>query len=271
MPINDGIYSQTIGPSLRKKKTSSVKPIYVAIVLVIVAIASAWAVRAEAQTTDPAWASYRVRVSGGAGSSVGITPNIAVTNAHVVGGSKTARLIHQPTKREWSGQVVARDPSADVAFIYVASGDLDWVYLGSDPQPGQSCHLYGYGGDGILKRGNGHYTRIVGSRNPGVPSWGARVESVSGDSGSGIFDDAGRLCSINWSGNDRAESGSIPVTYVVRLFDRMNQPSQPQAPAQISSSGRVPRKQPVALQPKQPVAAAFEPDKLLEHLARAWK
>src|SRR6185503_17328900 len=169
---------------------------------------------AHGQTTDPAWASYRVRVSNGAGSSVGITPNIAVTNTHVVGNSATAKLIHQPTKREWSGQVVARDPSADVALIYVASGDLDWVYLGSDPQPNQSCHLYGYGGDGILKRGDGHYTRIVGTRRPGgqVPSWGARVESVSGDSGSGIFDDAGRLCSINWSGNDRDESGSIPVT-----------------------------------------------------------
>ena len=100
---------------------------------------------AHGQDANPARASYRVWVQDGngrsGGSSTGISPHILVTNVHVVGGAKRAEVLHPLLGKRWEGHVVARDPAADVALVYVPTGDLEWVNVGSDPQPNQPCKL----------------------------------------------------------------------------------------------------------------------------------
>lgn len=171
---------------------------------------------------DPSLASYRVSIQGQAGSGTGITPFIAVTNVHVIRRlGEHARLKHPITGRQWEGDVVATDPAADVALIFIASGDLSWAAIGDDPQPGQPCTLLGYGGDGVLKRGDGRFLRAERHRGQGVPVWNAAVESISGDSGSGLFDAQGRLASVNWGGTHGSNvSASTPASYVARLYQR---------------------------------------------------
>lgn len=237
------------------------------------ALSLAFAPRLRAQS-PPDRASYRVWVSSGGGrsggSSTGISPHLLCTNVHVVGGARTAEVLHPLTQRRWQGNVVARDPAADVAIVYVPSGDLDWVNVGSDPQPGMACSLYGYGGDTVLKRGSGKFLGASGRRDGSVPVWDAAVESVSGDSGGGLFDEHGQLVAINWGASGDRASCSTPASYIARLAQRFaNDISQRQPeftqlfgrggcwggqcqPMQPSYGGG-------GLQPKQPIQSPSPP------------
>lgn len=181
----------------------------------------------RAQPSDPSRASYRVWVESGngrnGGSATGISPHLLVTNVHVVGkNGVTAEVLNPLLQRKWSGQAVAVDPAADVALVFVASGDLEWVELGPDPQPQQPCWLFGYGGDSVLKLGNGRFLAANGvRRGTNVPVWNAAVESIDGDSGSGLFDAQGKLVAVNWGADERKNmSASTPVSHVRSLADR---------------------------------------------------
>ena len=229
------------------------------------------------QVTDPAWASYRVWVRSGngasGGSATGIASDLVVTNVHVVGRQGvTVEVLHPLRGYQWSGQVVAIDPSADVALVHVTPASLDWVEIGTDPRSGQVCSLYGYGGDSKLKRGVGRYLSANGSRGGDVPVWEAEVESISGDSGGGLFDEFGRLTSVNWGGEgDVAKSASTPASYVTRLLTRWRSggqiAQQPPRQEQPRRSGRMPPKQPILqLTPKDPLER-FDVDGFVKYLA----
>lgn len=179
---------------------------------------------AQAQS-HPARASYRVWVNSGGGgrsggSSTGISKWAVVTNAHVVGRASRAEVLHPLLGKRWEGYVVSRDTQADLALIYIPQGDVEWVELGEDPQPAKPCFLFGYGGDSVLKQGTGKFMKISGHRAPGVPVWDSSVESISGDSGSGLFDEQGRLTAVNWGGGSRKESASTPVSFVRNLAQK---------------------------------------------------
>lgn len=188
----------------------------VSLILLTLLCSACWA------QSHPARASYRVWVNSGdgsrsGGSSTGISKWMVVTNVHVVGNASRAEVLHPLSGKRWNGYVAARDAAADVALIYIPEGDVEWVDLGDDPQPNQECTLYGYGGDTVLKMGRGRYLSAGGSRGGGVPVWDAAVESISGDSGGGLFDSQGRLCSVNWGGGPGRGSASTPVRYVKEL------------------------------------------------------
>lgn len=227
----------------------------------------------SAQTVSPEWASYRIFVPGAAGSATGIAPNIAVTNVHVVGGRGTPCVLrHTPTTRQWRGRSVALDPAADVALVLVdGSEPLDWVVIGDGPQAGMEAQHYGYGSDGVLKRGIGRYLGVGGYGDGRVPCWHADTQSVSGDSGGGLFDLAGRLVSVNWGATDRGVSVSTPAQYVSRLLTQYRGgPAQPiQERPRI---GGVRPKQPVVLGPRVPVdpLAGFDAEKFVAILASRW-
>jgi len=222
-----------------------------------------------AQTVDPGYASYRIWCGNGAGSCTGIAPDLVATNVHVAGvGGASCRIAHPLTNREWRGQTVAGDRDADVALVLISSADLDWVYLGDDPVAGKPCFHYGYGGGTVLKGGTGQYLQPLGK------SWYASTSSVSGDSGGGIFDEQGRLCSVNWGSTDvtGGQSISTPVSYVARLLARYRgNPQQPRQQQQqpISRGGRPAPKQPIQLGPKRLVDPLkdFDADAFVKILA----
>jgi len=176
------------------------------------------------QSPDPALASYRIAVSQGGGSmscgsGTGVSPWLACTNVHVVGNASVATIKNPLIGKQWQAEVVARNQGADIALLYVASGDLNWVEVGDDPQPNQPCSMVGYGGDGVPKRGSGRFIAANGLQPDGTPVWHAAVESISGDSGGGLFDHAGKLVAVNW-GSDLAgdrSSRSTPASYVSQL------------------------------------------------------
>ena len=229
-----------------------------------------------AQVSDPGYASYRIWVRSGnaasGGSSTAISPHLVVTNVHVVGRlGAQAEVLHPLTGRKWIGQVVACEASADVALVFVSTGDLDWVEIGADPQPDQPCQLYGYGGDTVLKRGEGRFLGANG-RGGRVPVWEAAVESISGDSGGGIFDSFGRIVSVNWGCDPRThKSVSTPVSAVLELHRKWVAILTPEQNQLFGGGGCIggqcerggggygggggvmPPKQPIQLQPRQPI------------------
>lgn len=258
---------------------------------------------ARSQTPDPARASYRVWVNNGngsrsGGSSTGISPHLVVTNAHVVGDASQAEVLHPLLGKRWVGEVVTRDRSCDVALIYIQSGEIEWVNVGSDPEPQSACRLYGYGGDSVLKAGSGRFLHSS-MRQSGAPVLQAAVESVSGDSGGGIFDESGNLVSINWGATNGNVSLSTPASYIARnaqrwatdLVSRKPEFTQlfgsggcwGQCPPQYGGGGYgggIPPKQPIQIQPptqplvpiqplKPPPVKPAEPEVDLEKLAAA--
>lgn len=171
-------------------------------------------------TPDPARASYRVRVGGTGGSGTGISPHLIVTNAHVVGHQygQFSEVTHTLTRKSWRAQVVASDSNPDLAILLVPEGTVDWVQIGADPQEGQECQMFGYGGqlDDLRGPGKGKFLGARGRAGNGVPVWHASVESIPGDSGCGLFDTQGNLVAVNWGSDldgDRS-SRSTPASFI---------------------------------------------------------
>jgi len=70
--------------------------------------------------------------------------------------------------------------------------------------------------------------------------WRAAVESISGDSGGGLFDDAGNLVAVNWGRSQQHASASTPVSYVAALAQRFYSALTPTQMMQFCPGGSCP-------------------------------
>lgn len=187
-----------------------------------------WLVMSVALSAVPALggpieASYRVSLpNGDAGSGTGISDRVVVTNAHVVSNrtQPVVRLRNHGGTLE--GQCVYANPACDLAFIYVPQGGIEWVEIGSDPQPGEAIALYGYGGDGVLRRKSGTIRsgRAYMDTTYTVPVIESTAHSVPGDSGGGIF--AGeKLVAVNWGNASGAHAvGASNIIRTATVYEQ---------------------------------------------------
>ena len=194
----------------------------VACVLLLVCHATAYAIRPP---STPARASFKVTgefyngVASG-GSSTAIHPRLVVTNAHVCPQmNERVTLVNEVTGERAVGIVFAVDSDADLAFI---NPDRDVSYVPCEWEiDGRRMQRYCWGGT------SGRFAKIECSlkrkRNVGTHQELILTRpSVSGDSGSGVFEN-GKLVAVlhstnnneSWNPND--ETYATPARYIGRL------------------------------------------------------
>lgn len=165
-------------------------------------------------------ASVRVDIPGAGGSGVAISPNLIATNSHVVDNKLrndvTITDVHGESHR---GQVVALDQNADVALVWVRTWRRAHVRFAPVRQAiAGTVRLFGWGSNRRLATGRGH---VVGVHSRyGVPAIECSVSSIAGDSGGGLFDEAGNFVAINWGADKETHySFSTPAEYVRQVAE----------------------------------------------------
>lgn len=188
-----------------------------------------WLAAAIALGGTPEAASVRVNIPGAAGSGVAISPDLIVTNCHVVEWRHRDDLVvtsHADDSRR-KAATIALDAEADVALVHVPGAAYDPVPIAPTPPEGSEVHLLGWGRRGILARGAGRILRrAMGHRTPRgqVPVMLCHLASEPGDSGGGIFDASGHLVALNWGAiSATGQSLSTPSEYITRLVEDYRQ------------------------------------------------
>ena len=151
-----------------------------------------------------------VRVAGGFGSGVLISPDgYILTNHHVVGGSKHVR-IRWPDGAESVGQVIRTDPARDVALIKAAQ--VRGAPLAIRRRPVKL-------GEGVYAIGTPLDRRLQNSVTRGVVSGARTIKGHSfiqsdapvthGDSGGPLLDEKGGVVGLTDWGVDPSEGGAL--------------------------------------------------------------
>jgi hypothetical protein len=183
---------------------------------------------AVAPVTDPAQTTCFVWLhSGGVGQAGTGTciaseggKSLVVTNAHVVEGTRAPCVVVNGGK-EWRAQVLAtaRDYSRrdwDLALV-VVDGELPVAPVAAEePAPGERIRIYGFGGR-MGSQGPALKTGAWLGRTFNADNVNATNQTISGDSGSGWFNDRGELVAVHWGNNGRA--WGVPLQ-PVRTFAR---------------------------------------------------
>lgn len=198
-------------------------------VAAIIAASWAWLAAAIALGGTPEAASVRVNIPGAAGSGVAISPDLIVTNCHVVEWRHRDDLVvtsHADGSRR-KAATIALDAEADVALVHVPGAAYDPAAVAPTPAEGSEVHLLGWGRRGVLARGAGRILRrVMGHRTPRgqVPVMLCHLASEPGDSGGGIFDASGHLVALNWGAiTATGQSLSTPSEYITRLVEDYRQ------------------------------------------------
>jgi S1-C subfamily serine protease len=149
------------------------------------------------------------------GSGAAIANNYVVTNSHVVDHRAGHQVVVGGNGVKAPGVVVAVNDACDLAIVKTAASLGQAARLGSTPQVGQSVTLLGMA-SGRVK------TRVIPSNtymDPGetIPVVQLAANSVPGDSGCGIFDDAGNLVAIAWGCTTRQEGNHANAVSVDSL------------------------------------------------------
>jgi hypothetical protein len=182
---------------------------------------------AAAKAADPSSASVRVGYRVGAVQAWGTGTVLAceggkslvLTNRHVCPDAKGKATVVKDGW-EYPAAFVAADAAADLALV-----ETEWELpaaagiAAAEPAPGTRLTMWGYGGNWAPTRKAGPLGPVRGRRvDDGSEVGQAGVVSVDGDSGSGLFDAAGRLVAVVWGGDGRT-AATVPLAYV-RSFVR---------------------------------------------------
>jgi hypothetical protein len=241
----------------------------------------------------PEEASFRIDVPGpgggmSSGSGTGISEHLVLTNNHV-GKALDTRVVvwHAFSRKRWDGIVVSVYPQADLALVYVAEGGLPWVTINGDGlKAGEAVYACGYGSNAILRRGEGVVTQVTGRRGEQVSVWDTGLDIEPGDSGSGIFNQAGELVGVNWGEDVHVQrNAATSATHVVELCNHFQEtqcggggcqmggfprsggmgggqmlPVRP--PVASEAAPAVPARPPVVASPAAPAAPGIDAEKL---------
>jgi hypothetical protein len=201
---------------------------------------------APVANADPLWFACRVIVDrgGGVGASGSGTPiscengkTVIVTNAHVVPKHQADRPIKvQVSGREFAakyidgseveeylgpqGEHMVRVLGPDLALLSI-DAEIGHVELADEPAPvGVQVWQFGYGGQNLgagptLKSGT-----VVRS-NHVEPTLVSTIDTISGDSGSGVFNTRGELVGVTWGGaSDRTAACAVELGTVRKFAGR---------------------------------------------------
>lgn len=195
-----------------------------------------------ADADDPVWFSCRITVdhgngngSAGSGTPVwsGDGKTLVLTNAHVVPRSDSTK----PLKVIVAGrtfvaryvegsEVLTLGPGSihvkgpDLALLEI-DAEIGHVELAADVPPvGAQVWQFGYGGrqlnqGAVIKSGTVRANQFV------EPTLFTDLSSISGDSGSGVFNTAGELCGVTWGGDPvKGDHCAVELGTVKGFLDR---------------------------------------------------
>lgn len=201
-----------------------------------------------AAKADPLWFAARVMVdngngTGSAGSGTPIScengKTVFVTNAHVVPKNKASQPITITVSgRKFKAKYLdgsevefftrsdgthgCKVHGPDLAFLEV-EGELGHVELADDiARPGDQVWQFGYGGVPLNYNGPTIKSGIVNKTTFVEPTLACDLQSISGDSGSGLFNTRGELVGVTWGGNSNPtvhECVAVELT-TVRAFSK---------------------------------------------------
>ena len=178
-------------------------------------------VAGAAIAATPQEASFRVETQQGGGSGTAIHKRIIVTNSHVVGHRLRTDIT---VKSDWSGQTMKAEgvcisPEYDICLLWTEK-DVPYTEMADEPKAGDIVKLYGYGPYRKLRSGDGKVIGVSDRKPNGAENIETWVQSLSGDSGGGLFDANGKLVAVNWGGDLRTNSSvSVPAKYVKKIGD----------------------------------------------------
>ncbi len=191
-----------------------------------------------AEKRDPLWFACHVAVkinerSGAAGSGTPVAveggKTLVLTNAHVVprhyanlpitvtaaGKTYPARYVDGAVVRPTKPGFIEVE-GTDLCILEI-DADIGGVKIAdADPAVGSDVWQYGYGG---TQPGDRPTTKsgVVVANDYNQPTLTSTLSSVSGDSGSGVFNAAGELVGVTWGGGDGTHHG-VPVREVKKFL-----------------------------------------------------
>lgn len=188
--------------------------------------------------------------------------SLVLTNAHVVEDiNGTCTVIN--AQKDYSGQVLctARYMNADLALVMV-NGELPAAPIAdAEPSQGDRIRMWGFGGrmgrDGAVEK----IGRFIG-RAFNRDNVNSTVQTISGDSGSGWFNDAGELVAVHW-GND-GRGWAVPLQAIRTFTKTKGGPLFPRLAKRLgwTETKTLPKAAPPASKPKDiPTPKAKEPTK----------
>jgi S1-C subfamily serine protease len=167
-------------------------------------------------------AALKVRSAGFGGSGTCVRSgkvSLVLTNAHVVeGGPGEPWAVDTTDGRSFAAAVAEVCPFADLALVRV-DGELPAVELADEDPTGTSIRRWGFPLGRLTPKG-GRLLGLTGGFLPGranCPVAEIDEPSVSGDSGSGLFDPRGRLVGVVWGGGP-GRSSTVPLAEVRRFL-----------------------------------------------------
>jgi S1-C subfamily serine protease len=204
----------------------------------LLAHSSAAAKGADLATANPARSAVAVhrdlgggRGRAGTGTVVACEEgkSLVITNAHVADDPDGAYTVtHAGTvypATYVAGSAVrlvtpdtVRVDGPDLALLVVDAALPTATVARNAPRPGDRVRLGGFGGrlgaqEAVEKAGE-----VLDAAGYVEPTFLSTTDATSGDSGSGVFDDAGELVAVHWGGGDR-RAFAVPVG-TVRVFLR---------------------------------------------------
>lgn len=187
------------------------------------------------------------RTAGGTGTAIAAENGctLILTNAHVAQAGKPTRVTYwhegspytSPAKFLDGSTVTDAGPQLiqvhgpDLALLVLEAAELRPVELAAEiPAAGEAVQLYGFGGAGVYGTVPLHKTgrtlHAAGWQTmAGDPIQRTSIETVNGDSGAGIFNQAGQLVAVHWGGGavrlDTVHAFTVQVLDRKGLFTRL--------------------------------------------------
>lgn len=180
------------------------------------------------------------RTAGGTGTAIAAENGrtLVLTNAHVAQAGRPTRVTYWHEGKPYESparflegstvtdsgpnQIAVHGP--DLALLVLEGAELRTVELAAAiPGPGESVSLFGFGGAGLNGTVPIHKTgRTLAPDGwqtmAGDPIQRTSIQTVNGDSGAGIFNEAGQLVAVHWGGNDKKKLGSAVRLDTVHAF-----------------------------------------------------
>lgn len=171
---------------------------------------------------SPQEASFRVHCPDGcAGSATAISERVVVTNSHVLSHHHQEGIVvfHQDGRR-YRGRSVGVFPQEDLAFVAIDGDEpLTFVEVGV-PRQGESIQVYGYGRQAILRTASGRVRSANQLRyGDGVSAVEITALIDQGDSGGGVFNQAGQLVGVAWGCDFQSSTLAVPSQYVAKRVE----------------------------------------------------
>src|SRR5438067_4408339 len=174
--------------------------------------------------------------------------SLVLTNAHVADDPDGAYTVtHAGTAYPATYVAGSTVSQSDTDSMRVDGPDLALLSVGATlpaatiasdaPRPGDRVRLWGFGrrsaGEGAVEKAG----RALDAAGYVEPTFVSTTDTASGDSGSGVFNDAGELVAVHWGGGDQG-AYAVPLGAVRSFLREKARESFPQLAGRLTEPKR---------------------------------